>query len=205
MCRRKVIPREAVLMKIRADVDARRESTTITGLIVRFQKNSLQHFKKPSAHKHEPVNSLQEAVKVILDMSLICLIIAHFQVIKPTIMIRSSRMGITFTKEVIEAMDSNNDVKPCVPLVVDEYLCEYLDGRTIFASGSPFGPIEYNGKVYTSSQETNAYIFPSFGLGLVMPRAFIAHDDMLLTACKYYDLVNEKPFPRCYEWEKLKF
>ena len=60
-------------------------------------------------------------------MSLICLIIAHFQVIKPTIMIRSSRMGITFTKEVIEAMDSNNDVKPCVPLVVDEYLCEYLD------------------------------------------------------------------------------
>ncbi|XP_006593140.2 NADP-dependent malic enzyme, chloroplastic-like [Glycine max] len=179
MCSRKVIPREAVLMKIRADVDARRESTTITGLIVRFQKNSLQHFKKPSAHKHEPVNSLQEAVKVFM--------------IKPTIMIRSSRMGITFTKEVIEAMDSNNDVKPCVLALsspfshskcIVEEAYQWSEGRTIFASGSPFGPIEYNGKVYTSSQETNAYIFPSFGLGLVMPRAFIAHDDMLLTACK---------------------
>jgi len=36
-------------------------------------------------------------------------------------------VGKTFTKEVVEAMTSNNDVKHNLTLVVDEYLCEYLD------------------------------------------------------------------------------
>jgi len=60
-------------------------------------------------------------------MALLSLITAHFQVIKPTVLIGSSGVGRTFTKEVVEAMTSNNDVKPCVTLLVDEYLCEYLD------------------------------------------------------------------------------
>ncbi|KAG5155772.1 hypothetical protein JHK82_013741 [Glycine max] len=162
------------------------------GLIVSSRKNSLQHFKKPWAHEHEPVNSLLEAVKVI----------------KPTVLIGSSGVGRTFTKEVVEAMTSNNDVKPCVTLLVDEYLCEYLDkplilalsnptsqsectaeeayqwseGRAIFASGSPFDPVEYKGKVYASGQANNAYIFPGFGLGLVISGAIRVHDDMLLAA-----------------------
>ncbi|KAL5999645.1 hypothetical protein ACLOJK_037930 [Asimina triloba] len=35
------------------------------GLIVRSRKESLQHFKKPWAHEHEPVKDLLDAVKVI--------------------------------------------------------------------------------------------------------------------------------------------
>jgi malate dehydrogenase (oxaloacetate-decarboxylating)(NADP+) len=33
-------------------------------------------------------------------------------------------------------------------------------------------------------QSNNAYIFPGFGLGLVMSGAIRVHDDMLLAACK---------------------
>jgi len=44
-------------------------------------------------------------------------------VIKPTVLIGSSGVGKTFTKEVVEAMTANNDVKPNLTLVVDEYLC----------------------------------------------------------------------------------
>ncbi|ESR64514.1 hypothetical protein CICLE_v10007810mg [Citrus x clementina] len=67
------------------------------GLIVSSRKDSLQHFKKPWAHEHEPVNNLLDAVKVI----------------KPTILIGSSGVGRTFTKEVIEAMASFNE-KPLI-------------------------------------------------------------------------------------------
>jgi malate dehydrogenase (oxaloacetate-decarboxylating)(NADP+) len=34
------------------------------GLIVRSRKESLQHFKKPWAHEHEPVKNLLDAVNV---------------------------------------------------------------------------------------------------------------------------------------------
>lgn len=34
------------------------------GLIVSSRKESLQHFKKPWAHEHEPIKDLVDAVKV---------------------------------------------------------------------------------------------------------------------------------------------
>lgn len=34
-------------------------------------------------------------------------------------------------------------------------------------------------------QANNAYIFPGFGLGLIMSGTIRVHDDMLLAACKY--------------------
>ncbi|ERN15137.1 hypothetical protein AMTR_s00056p00119870 [Amborella trichopoda] len=144
------------------------------GLIVSSRKESLQHFKKPWAHEHEPINSLLEAVKSI----------------KPTILIGSSGAGKTFTKEVIEAMASFNE-KPVIlalsnPTSQSECTAEeaykWSQGRAIFASGSPFDPIEYNGKTYYSGQANNAYIFPGLGLGLIISGAIRVHDDMLLAA-----------------------
>ncbi|KDO66547.1 hypothetical protein CISIN_1g007703mg [Citrus sinensis] len=144
------------------------------GLIVSSRKDSLQHFKKPWAHEHEPVNNLLDAVKVI----------------KPTILIGSSGVGRTFTKEVIEAMASFNE-KPLIlalsnPTSQSECTAEeaytWSKGRAIFASGSPFDPFEYNGKVFVPGQANNAYIFPGFGLGLVISGAIRVHDDMLLAA-----------------------
>lgn len=34
-------------------------------------------------------------------------------------------------------------------------------------------------------QANNAYIFPGFGLGLIISGAIRVHDDMLLAACKH--------------------
>ncbi|PSS07399.1 NADP-dependent malic enzyme like [Actinidia chinensis var. chinensis] len=144
------------------------------GLIVRSRMESLQHFKKPWAHEHEPVKTLIDAIKAI----------------KPTVLIGSSGVGRTFTKEVIEAMASLNE-KPIVlalsnPTSQSECTAEeaytWSQGRAIFASGSPFSPVEYEGKVYLSGQANNAYIFPGFGLGLIISGAIRVHDDMLLAA-----------------------
>lgn len=42
------------------------------------------------------------------------------------------------------------------------------------------------------TQANNAYIFPGFGLGLVMSGAIRVHDDMLLAACKYMNQNKRK-------------
>ncbi|KAK8535432.1 hypothetical protein V6N13_081562 [Hibiscus sabdariffa] len=144
------------------------------GLIVSSRKDSLQHFKKPWAHDHEPVKDLLGAIKAI----------------KPTVLIGSSGVGRTFTKEIIETVASLNE-KPLImalsnPTSQSECTAEeaytWSQGRAIFASGSPFDPFEYKGKVFVPGQANNAYIFPGFGLGLVISGAIRVHDDMLLAA-----------------------
>ncbi|KAL9247364.1 hypothetical protein vseg_020805 [Gypsophila vaccaria] len=144
------------------------------GLIVSSRKESLQHFKKPWAHDHEPTKGLINAVKAL----------------KPTVLIGSSGVGRTFTKEVVEAMAAFNE-KPVIlalsnPTSQSECTAEeayaWSEGRAVFASGSPFDPVEYEGKTYASGQSNNAYIFPGLGLGLIMSGAIRVHDDMLLAA-----------------------
>ncbi|CAI0543512.1 unnamed protein product [Linum tenue] len=159
------------------------------GLIVKSRFESLQHFKQPWAHDHEPVKTLLEAVNAL----------------KPTVLIGASGMGKTFTKEVVEAMSSFNETstKPLTasilnhvqrPLIMAlsnptsqaectaEEAYSWSKGKAIFASGSPFDPVEYEGKVFVPGQGNNAYIFPGFGLGVVMSGAIRVHDDMLLAA-----------------------
>ncbi|KAL5074083.1 hypothetical protein RYX36_013067 [Vicia faba] len=144
------------------------------GLIVSSRLQSLQHFKKSWAHEHEPVKELLDAVKAI----------------KPTVLIGSSGVGKTFTKEVVEVMASLNK-KPLIlalsnPTSQSECTAEeaytWSKGKAIFASGSPFDHVEYEGKVFVPGQANNAYIFPGFGLGLIISGAIRVRDEMLLAA-----------------------
>ncbi|XP_022997848.1 NADP-dependent malic enzyme-like [Cucurbita maxima] len=144
------------------------------GLIVSSRKDTLQHFKKPWAHEHKPIRKLIDAVKEI----------------KPTVLIGTSGVGRTFTKEVVETMASINE-KPIIlslsnPTSQSECTAEeaykWSQGRAIFASGSPFDPVNYKGKTFVPGQANNAYIFPGLGLGLIMSGTIRVHDDMLLAA-----------------------
>lgn len=144
------------------------------GLIVSSRKESIQHFKKPWAHDHKPIKELVDAVKAI----------------KPTVLIGTSGVGQTFTQEVVETMAELNE-KPIIlslsnPTSQSECTAEqaytWSKGRVIFASGSPFPPVEYEGRTFVPGQANNAYIFPGFGLGLIMSGTIRVHDDMLLAA-----------------------
>ncbi|PWA94616.1 NADP-dependent malic enzyme [Artemisia annua] len=144
------------------------------GLIVSSRKESLQHFKKPWAHECEPHSTLLDAVKAI----------------KPTVLIGTSGVGQTFTKEVVEAMAAFNE-RPLIMALSNptsqaectaEQAYTWTEGRVIFSSGSPFDPYEYNGKLHIPGQANNAYIFPGLGFGLVISGAIRVHDEMLLAA-----------------------
>ncbi len=65
-----------------------------------------------------------------------------------------------------------------------EQAFEWTNGNCIFASGSPFDPVEMNGKIYYTSQCNNMYVFPGLGLGASICGAKKVTDRMLYVAAE---------------------
>lgn len=95
--------------------------------------------------------------------------------VKPTVLLGLSGTGGMFTKEVVTAMAENCERPIIFPLsnptskseCTFEQAIKWTDGRCLFASGSPFEPIEYNGTKFFPGQANNMFIFPGVGLGVV--------------------------------------
>ena len=143
------------------------------GLIVREREN-LSENKIPFAHDHSISKNLFDIVESI----------------RPTALIGISGQGQAFSKEVLELMADINE-RPIIfalsnPTSVSECTADqaykWTGGRCLFASGSPFDPIEMDGKTFIPGQGNNAYIFPGVGLGIILSRSNIISDDLFLTA-----------------------
>ena len=57
-------------------------------------------------------------------------------------------------------------------------------GKALFASGSPFAPVAYEGTTLRPAQGNNAYVFPGIGLGAVACRARTLPDELFLAAAR---------------------
>jgi len=112
--------------------------------------------------------------------------------VKPTATFGLSVQKGAFNRAVIEAMVqySSNPIIFPLPNPTSKSECtfqealEWTDGKVIFASGSPFDPIGYKGRLYTPGQGNNMYIFPGLGLGGSIAKAKHVTETMIYAASK---------------------
>jgi malate dehydrogenase (oxaloacetate-decarboxylating)(NADP+) len=143
------------------------------GLVVK-SREGLAAQKLPYAHDHPPVSDFLSALNAL----------------KPTGIIGVAAVGGTFTPEVLRVMADGNE-RPIVfalsnPTSKSECTAEQAyqgtDGRALFASGSPFLPLQFQGKTMVPRQGNNSYIFPGVGLGAIACGATRITDEMFLAA-----------------------
>jgi len=166
--------------------EARRRNALfdINGLLVTSRKD-LAEFQKPFAQDHAPISTFVEAVKAL----------------KPTGIIGVSAVPKLFNREVIETMAELNQ-RPIIfpysnPTSRSECSAEeayrWSNGRAIFASGSPFPPVDIEGRRFVPNQGNNVYIFPAMAMALFATEAKRVTDEMFLTAAQAIaEQVNEE-------------
>ena len=171
-----LISEALVLEGLRLDV-ARQKNWLydVNGLFV-ASRTDLADFQRPFAHDAPPAASFLDAIEAIC----------------PTAIVGVSTVPKLFNQPVIEAMARINE-RPIIfpysnPTSRSECTAEeaykWSDGRAIFASGSPFPPVELGGKTFVPGQGNNVYIFPAMGMAALATEATRITQEMFIVAAK---------------------
>jgi malate dehydrogenase (oxaloacetate-decarboxylating) len=63
-------------------------------------------------------------------------------------------------------------------------LLQWTEGRALIGTGSPYAPVEFDGRMVHIAQVNNSYIFPGLALGILVSRARRVTDGMIMAAAK---------------------
>ncbi len=133
-----------------------------------------------------------------------------------TVLIGTSGQSGCFTRKVVEAMAANSERPVILPLsnptnkaeALPQDIYKWTSGKALVATGSPFPPVEQDGRNIRIGQCNNVFIFPGVGLGVlasgakeVLPSFFTAAAKAVADLVPPEDLDGGILMPRV---EKLK-
>lgn len=168
----------------------------VNGLLVKSRTDLADH-QKLFAHDAEPSNNFAESILKI----------------KPTAIIGVSTVGGAFSQKVIENMSSINERPIIFPYsnptshseCTAEQAYQWSKGKAIFASGSPFAPVTYQGKTFIPGQGNNVFIFPALGMAIFATEAKRVTDEMLLVASEAVaDQIKNEDFEKGLIYPPIK-
>ncbi|KAG6623850.1 NAD-dependent malic enzyme [Phytophthora cinnamomi] len=125
----------------------------------------------------------------LVDKTQLLDVIKH---VKPTLLMGLSGAAGAFTQEAVEEMAQHTEHPIVFPLsnptsvaeCTAQQAYEWTKAKCVFASGSPFPPVVYEGAEYHISQCNNMFVFPGVGLAASVIQATRVTDGMLYSAAK---------------------
>lgn len=145
------------------------------GLVV-SSRGDLSEHKRAFAQEGEQLNDLLEIIKFT----------------KPTAIIGASAQRNAFNELICGEMAKINE-RPIIFALSNptskaectaQQAYDWTRGSCVFASGSPFDPVIYEGRTYVTGQGNNAYIFPAVGLATIAARLHSIPEETFLVAAQ---------------------
>jgi malate dehydrogenase (oxaloacetate-decarboxylating) len=111
---------------------------------------------------------------------------------KVTVLVGVSAQPGAFTEEIVREMASHIERPVIFPLsnptskaeATPADLLRWTNGRALVGTGSPFDPVEVDGKLVRISQINNSFIFPGLALGILVSRSTRVSDAMIMASAK---------------------
>uniref|UniRef100_A0A0B7BIA1 Malic enzyme n=1 Tax=Arion vulgaris TaxID=1028688 RepID=A0A0B7BIA1_9EUPU len=147
------------------------------GLIVKNRPaGGVTEEKALFAKEHKPLASLEEIVHSL----------------KPTAIIGAAAIPGAFTEKILTDMAKFNK-RPIIFALSNptskaectaEQAYQVTKGTAVFASGSPFNEVVYNGQKFYPGQGNNAYIFPGVALAVIAADIRCITEDLFLASAE---------------------
>jgi len=118
---------------------------------------------------------------------------------KPSVLIGVSGQPGAFTQEAVREMAKHTARPVIFPLsnptsrseATPQDLMDWTEGRALIGTGSPFEPVNRNGKKIHIAQTNNSYIFPGLALGIIASKSRHVTDTMIKAAAT--ELIRHLP------------